>query len=195
MALPPNYIIQSLMDSSFRSPNNHYSSFLANITNYQRKKIKGHLVNTNNRSHGLFLAFLSTHSELAPSSRIIDTFSDRFSFNFCIKEKSDKTCIHQLDSMVIEASFSQSTAIVALDASIKNNITTSISHTHTSNQPLIKTLHYAVFVTSTEAEMFVIRCSINQVTARTNISKIVIITDSIHAAKKIFNSSSHLFQI
>jgi len=112
-----------------------------------------------------------------------------------MKEKSDKTRVHQLDSMIIEASSSQSTAIVASDASIKNDIATSISHTHIANQPLIKTLHHTAFVTSTEAEMFAIRCGINQATARTNVSKIVIITDFIHAAKKIFNPSSHLFQI
>ena len=112
-----------------------------------------------------------------------------------MKGKSNKTRIHQLDSMVIEAFSSQSTAIVAVDASIKNNIATSISHTHISNQPLIKTLHHAAFITSTEAEMFAIRCSINQATARTNVSKIVVITNSIHAAKKIFDPSSHPFQI
>ena len=73
LALPPNHIICSLMDSSFRSLNNHHPSSLANVTDHQRKKIKGDLVDTNNRSHGLFPAFLPTHSELAPSFWIIDT--------------------------------------------------------------------------------------------------------------------------
>jgi len=77
----------------------------------------------------------------------------------------------------------------------KNNIATPISHTHISNQPLIKTIHHAAFVTSTEAEMFAIRCGINQATAKPNVSKIVIVTDSIHAAKRIFDPSSHLLQI
>ena len=95
--------------------------------------------------------------------------------------------------MVIKASSLQSIAIVTSDTSIKNDIATSISHTHISNQPL-KTFHYTVFVTSTEAEMFAIRCSINQATSKTNVSKIIIITDSIHAAKRIFDSSSYLFQ-
>ena len=183
------------MNSSLRSPNNHHPSSLANVTNHQRKKIKGHLVDINNRSHSLFLEFSPTHPELAPGSRIIDTFPDRFSFNFYMKGKINKTHIYQLNSMVIKASSSQSTAIVALDASIKNNIATSISYIHISNQPLIKTLHHTAFIISIEAKMFTIRCGINQATARTNVSKIVIITDSIHAAKKIFNSSSHLFQI
>ena len=66
---------------------------------------------------------------------------------------------------------------------------------HISNQLLIKTLHHAAFVTSTEAKLFVIRCSINQATSNNNVSKIIVITDSIHAAKRIFDLSSHLLQI
>ena len=94
--------------------------------------------------------------------------------------------------MIIEASFSQSIAIITSDANIKNDIATSISHMYISNQPLIKTLYHAAFVTSTEAELFAIKCGINQATSNNNISKIVIITNSIHIAKRIFNPSSHL---
>lgn len=38
------------------------------------------------------------------------------------------------------------------------------------------------------------RCRINQACSKDNISKIIVITDSIHAAKLIFNSSSHPLQ-
>jgi len=47
---------------------------------------------------------------------------------------------------------------------------------------------------STEAELFAIKCRINQTTISDNISKIIVITDSIHAMKKIFDSLSHPFQ-
>ena len=68
LSLPTNHIICSLMDSSFRSSNNLHPFSLSNFISYQKKKIKGHLVNNNNRSHGLFLAFSLTHSELTPGS-------------------------------------------------------------------------------------------------------------------------------
>jgi len=45
-----------------------------------------------------------------------------------------------------------------------------------------------------EAELFAIRCSINQACIKENVSKIIVVTDSIHAAKKIFDSKSHPFQ-
>jgi len=45
-----------------------------------------------------------------------------------------------------------------------------------------------------EVELFAIRCDINQACIKENVSKIIIVTDSIHAVKKIFDRKSHLFQ-
>ena len=51
-----------------------------------------------------------------------------------------------------------------------------------------------MFVTSMEAELFAIRCGINQVYIKENVSKIIVVTNSIHAAKKIFDSKSYPYQ-
>ena len=56
-------------------------------------------------------------------------------------------------------------------------------------------VHHTVNVTSTEAELFAIRCGINQTLCFNNISKIIIITNSIYAAHKIFDSLAHSYQI
>jgi len=50
-------------------------------------------------------------------------------------------------------------------------------------------------ITSTEAELFSIRCGINQAVKLPNISQIIIITDIILAARHIFDLSTHLFQL
>ena len=97
--------------------------------------------------------------------------------------------------MVLQSSSLPSIAIIVMDASIKNDIATSISHVHFINHPLTKMVHHAAFITSTEVELFTIRCGINQACNKENMSKIIIITDSIHAARKIFNSKSHPYQI
>jgi len=94
--------------------------------------------------------------------------------------------------LAIESSNTPTNALVVTDASVKNNITISIAHIHVHNKPLIKTLHHAVHVTSSKAEFFAIRCSINQAVISHEISKIIIITDSIHVAKKIFNLSLYM---
>ena len=86
-----------------------------------------------------------------------------------------------LDKMTLQLSFSPHMVIIVTDASIKKDIATSISHVYICNHLLTKTVHHAVYIMSTEAEIFAIRCGINQVYSKKNISKIVIITNSIHA--------------
>jgi len=86
-------------------------------------------------------------------------------------------------------------AIIVMDASIKNDIAIFILHVHLVDHPLIKMVHYTAFVTSTEAELFAIRYGINQACNKENVSKIIIVTNSIYAARKIFNSKSHPYQI
>ena len=95
--------------------------------------------------------------------------------------------------MAIESSSNLSHTLIIIDASVKNNIITSISHVHIHSKPLTKTLYHAVNVMSTKVELFAIRCGINQATNSAGISKIIVITDSIHIVRKIFNLSSHPF--
>ena len=88
-----------------------------------------------------------------------------------------------------------SSVIVISDTSIKNHITISISHIHSFNKPVVKTIYRAVNITTTEAELFAIQYGINQAIDIANINHIVVITDSLHAVRRIFNSSSHPYQI
>ena len=97
--------------------------------------------------------------------------------------------------MAILHSSDPHTALVITDASIKNDIATSVAHIYVANRPLVKTVHHTSFVTTTEAELFAIRCSINQALSLKNISKIVVVTNSIHVANKIFDCGSHPYHI
>ena len=62
------------------------------------------------------------------------------------------------------------------------------------NKLIIKT-NYVINITFTKVELFAIHCSINQSVGFLQIKKIIIITDSLHAAKSIFDSLMHLYQI
>ena len=196
LALPPNHLVQTFMDDLSSLPIHQHPASLNNLTSCQRSLIKGYLVNSNNKVYGIFPSFSPLHLEFFSGSRIIDNFPDRFSFNLSNKkEKNDTICFQQLDDLVLESSSSLSTAIVVMDVSIKNNIATSISHVHLANYPMTKTVHHAIFITSTEAKLFAIRYGINQACNKENISKIIVITNSIHIAKKIFDATSHPYQI
>jgi len=111
MSLSPNHIIRSLMDSPFSSDKHHHPSSLRCFTEQQKTKIKGHLINANNRSYDVVSSLSFLYSEFSPGLRIIDTFSNQFFLNLSNKEKNDKNRLHQLDSMVIESSSTTSTTI------------------------------------------------------------------------------------
>ena len=106
-----------------------------------------------------------------------------------------KSHIQQLDNLAIKSSNTPSNALMITDASVKNNVATSIAHLHVHNLPIVKTLHHAVNIMSTEAKLFAIRWGINQATQLANINCIVIIMDLLHAAKQIFDSLVHQYQI
>jgi len=85
--------------------------------------------------------------------------------------------------------------VIVSDTSIKNQVATSIAYVHIHNNPIVKTLYYVINITSTEAELFVIRYGINQIIQLPNINHIIIVTDSMYTTKRIFNSLIYLYQI
>jgi len=111
--------------------------------------------------NGIFPSFTPLHSELSPSHRVIDNFSDQLVFNLHSKQNGNKTHTQQLDNMIIKLSNSPFTAIVVTDVSIKNDTATSILHMYIYNNLITKTVHHMVHITNTEAELFAIRCGIN----------------------------------
>jgi len=110
-------------------------------------------------------------------------------------EESIKTYICKLNKIIFQTSSDPKTAVIVLDTSIKNQVTTSIAYIHIHDSSVIKMIHHTINITSTEAEFFTIRCSINQVTQLSNINRIIIITDLIYVAKRIFNLLVYSYQI
>ena len=189
-----NHIIQWLMDESSPYFNSSNPQAIGSLTNRQRNITKGHIIDFKTKSYGVFPSFDPFHQEFTPGQHILNIFPNCFLFNLVDNKEKNITCTQELNNLVLSNTSPLST-IVVTDASIKDNIATSIVHIHQANFPLTKTVHYTVFVTSSEAELFAMRCDINQACNKDNISKIVIITDSIHSAKHIFDSSAHLLQL
>ena len=115
----------------------------------------------NNKYNKFFPSFSFFNKEFEPGNRLIDLFSDHFSFHFC--SSNSKKHIEKLDEIVFRVSSNPSSTIVMSDVSIKNHVATSILYIHSYNKPVIKTLHRDINVTTTEAKLFAICCGINQV--------------------------------
>jgi len=144
--LPTSHILRNLMDNSppsSTSPNPHS---IGSLTNCQKNITKGHLIDSCIKSYGIFPSFSPLNQEFIPGSCIIDIFSDCFSFNLVNEKKEkekDKIRAQELDNIVLHNSLSPHAALIITDASIKNDIATSISHIHIANRPLTKTVHHA----------------------------------------------------
>ena len=196
-SLPSNHILRSLISSCNEFPLHQHPILLNSLTRRQCDLIKGHLVDMDNCFNEVFPSFEFINPELFPSYKIIDTHANCFSFHPFSKwaNHSINSQVQELDKIAIELLDAPLTALIILDASIKNNIATSITHTHIRDKLITKTLHHALNITSTEVELVAIKCGINQATSINYISKIIVVMDSIHVAKKIFDLSSHLFQM
>ena len=125
--------------------------------------IKGSVIDMDNRFNEVFPFFDSLNLKLSLGYRIINSFSSHFlfhSFNKC-SNNSLILCSHKLDEIAIASLENLLHTLVITDTSIKNNMAISISHVHICNKSVVKTLHHAVSINSTEAELFIIKCSIN----------------------------------
>ena len=144
-----------------------------------------------------YFSFNPLNKEFSPGSCIINIFPSHFYFHPYNKHSNInlKSHTHQLNNLAITSLLDHLYTLIVTDAGIKNNMATSITYIHICNKPAVKTLYYVVNITLIEAKLFSIRYGINQATNISGLSKIIVITNSIHTAKRIFDSSSHPFQI
>ena len=115
------------------------------LTNKQKLKVKSSIIDTNNRLNGIIYSFDPFNNEFSPGNRFIDMFPSCFSFYLSDRKSAEtrKIHLHKLDEIIFNASTDPKTAIVILDVSIKNQVTTSIAHVHVHNSPVIKTIYHA----------------------------------------------------
>jgi len=97
------------------------------------------------------------------------------------KDKKSKTAhLWKLNNIILEVLSNTNTIIIALNTSIRNNIVISIAYIHSHSNIIKKIIYYAINITTTEVELFAIRCEINQAVQIIDTSYIIIITDSIY---------------
>ena len=136
------------------------------LTFKQRQKIKSPIVDINYHLNQVLPVFDSLNKELSPGFQLVNIFSNCFFFNI-VKHKGTKVRTTYLNKLKnIYQGFSNITDIVFIisDTSVQNNIATFISHIQKEYNIITRTIHYAMNVLFTKAELFAIRCGISQVT-------------------------------
>jgi len=192
-SLPSNHIISSILSSSGSQKQSCHNTSINYFILKQRLHLKSLLIDVDNKCNKFSPLFSFFNKKFKLGNHLIDLFSDHFSFHSHFP--NIKKNIEKLDDKTFSISSNSSSVIVVSDTSIKNHITISISHIHSFNKPVVETIYRVVNITTTKAELFAIQYGINQAIDIANINHIVVITDSLHAVRRIFNSSSHPYQI
>ena len=159
----------------------------------QNLKIKSPIVDINHCLNQILLIFENLNKELSPGFHLVDTFPNCFPFNIvkCKDTRARTVHLNKLKNVYRASKDNLNTLFIISDTSVKNSITTSITHIQREQTLITKATYHAMNISSTEAELFAIRCGISQAIYIT----IIVVTDAIPAAKRIFNMSCHPFQL
>ena len=108
-----NHIINSLLESRHSSNNNHYDVLLKKLTSKQWLKVKGCIVDVNNRLNGIINSFNPFSNKWSPGNRLIDVFPSYSSFYLSNKKcaKVKKAHLHKLDELIFHISVDPKTTI------------------------------------------------------------------------------------
>ena len=188
-SLPSNHITHSILSSYRLQEQNCHNASIGCLTAKQRIWLKSPLIDVDNKHNKFFFSFSFFNEEFKPRNHLVNIFPDCFYFHSCLSNIQKH--IKNLDEITFRALTDPFSTIIVSDASIKNQVATSISYIHSFNKLIIKTLHKTINITTAETKLFTIRCGINQAVTNSNTNYIVVITDSLHVTRKIFNSSAH----
>ena len=151
-SLPSNHIIHSILSSNGLHEHSSHNTSIDYLIAKQKSRLKSSLINVHNKRNEFFPSFSFFNHEFKPGNHIIDIFPDHLSFHSCIPNAKKNIC--NLEEIIIKVSIDPFTTIVISDASIKNQVATSVSHIHSYDKPVVKILHSAVNITTTKAELF-----------------------------------------
>ena len=164
------------------------------LTFKQNLKIKSLIVDINHRLNQILPAFDNLNKELSPGFWLVDTFSNHFSFKH--KDAKARTAhLNKLENVYRASKDDPNTLFIISDASLKNNVATSVTHIQQGQALITKAIYHAMNISTTEAELFAIGRGISQAAHTDSITNIAVVTDTIPAAKRIFDTSCHLFQL
>ena len=133
----------------------YYYLSLENMTSKQCLKIKSSIIDANNHLNGTFPSLNTLNSKFSTRIRLIDSFSSCFSFYIvnCKDKESKNAYFWKLNKIIFKVSSKANSVIIISDASIKDNIATSIAHVYSCSNPIKKTLHHTINITMTKAEL------------------------------------------
>jgi len=127
-----------------------------------------------------------------PHYFLSDIFPDYFSFHVVSYSDTEAKIAHIrcLNNIYESVSLDSKTTLVITDASLKDNKVVTVAYVY-KDRDIHKIKQYTMNVTTTESDLFAIRCGITRALSWQNTNYIIVITDIVYAAKKIFDISCY----
>ena len=127
-SLLSNHIIKSIINTDRSNKHITYYLSLNNLTFKQKSHLNSPLIDMDNRYNKFLSSFSPFDEEFSLGKRLIDSLSDCFSFHSWTQDIENH--LYNLDNIIINVSSDPHSSIVISNASIRNNIATSILHIH-----------------------------------------------------------------
>jgi len=191
------HTINTLLDRHHSKQATPHCMTTSQLTFKQNLKIKSPIVDINHCLNQILPAFDNLNKELSPGFCLVDIFPNCFSFNVvkCKDAKARTAHLNKLENVYRASKDDPNTLFIISDASLKNNIATSVTHIQQEQALITKAIYHATNISTTEAELFAIRRGISQAAHTNGITNIAIVTDAIPAAKRIFDTLCYPFQL
>jgi len=167
------------------------------LTAKQQANLKSPIKDTNERFNSVRNCFNPLHPIFSPGSRVVDHFSSRISFHSS-SSLSNGDLYHHLRNLNHAFKASQMTSnniAVIVDGGVKkSHVATAAAHIWFDNSIIQCLQIHSINVTSMEAELMAICTGLIPTMERDNIHDIIVVTDSIAAARKSLNPKLTLFK-
>ena len=172
-----------------------HSQSLALLTDAQSAQLRSPLLDTEASLLNLTERFSPLYPEMCLGHRLLDNFPDCISFHPCdhSKESFHRLHLKALDHLCQRASTDPSTLVVVTDASViplRNMQTISATHFWRLGKQVSSSKAPAGRTTALDAELFAIRLGVTKVTSF-NVKHIILITDSLSAARRAVDLAVH----
>lgn len=136
---------------------------ISHLTPKQCLKVKSSIIDTNTCLNQVLPAFDSLNRELSLGFCLVDTFPDYFFF-YIVNHRSVEVKIaykNKLKNIYIDSFNSHDTMLIITDASVKNNIATTVSYIWREHRIIMKTVHHVINIIFIEAKIFATRYGIS----------------------------------
>ena len=196
-SLTPSYAINSLLDSQHAKGQPPHKMAMSKLISKQQANLKSSIKDINECLNSIQNCFNPTFPPFSLGSRVVDHFSSRISF-YSPSSLSDEDLFYHLQNLDHVFKSSQtlfySTTVIANGEVKKSHVATAVTYIWSDNS-IIQCLQVnSINVTSVEAKLMAIHLGLIPAMDKKNIHDIIVITNSITTAKKIFESRSNPLQ-